>query len=155
MVESSSLDSVPFREAFSHPYISYFHLLVIVFVLLVSVLFCGAITFLILVGRYWWAILVGSISGWGIIKMVSSSTPSANQPDNDLILSHSTAKPMIKAQISGRMISSVVSDVAFALVYSEKTCLKKLMMKMMMIIIIIIIVITEKLFTSKWRCRDG
>ena len=31
MVESSSLVSVLFREAFSHPYISFFHLLVTVF----------------------------------------------------------------------------------------------------------------------------
>ena len=38
---------------------------------------------------------------------------------------------MIKAQISGRMVSSGISDVAFASVYSsvysEKTRLKKLM----------------------------
>ena len=34
---------------------------------------------------------------------------------------------MIKAQISGRMVSSGISDVAFASIYSEKTHLKKLM----------------------------
>ena len=45
-------------------------------------------------------------------------------------------KPMIKAQISGRMVSSGISDVAFASVYSEKTRLKKL--------VIMIIVITSK-----------
>ena len=49
---------------------------------------------------------------------------------------HSTAKIMIKAQISGRMVSSGISDVVFASVYSEKTHLKKLMMMMIMIIII-------------------
>ena len=36
-------------------------------------------------------------------------------------------KPIIKAQISGRMVSSGISDVAFTSVYSEKTRLKKLM----------------------------
>ena len=50
-------------------------------------------------------------------------------------------KPTIKAQISGRMISSGTSVVAFASVYSEKTRLKKLIM----IIIIIIIIIMNKL----------
>ena len=37
---------------------------------------------------------------------------------------------MIKAQISGRMVSSGISDVAFTSVYSEKTRLKKCMMIM-------------------------
>ena len=42
---------------------------------------------------------------------------------------HSTAKkPTIKAQISGKLVSSGISDVAFASVYSEITCLKKLIM---------------------------
>ena len=52
-------------------------------------------------------------------------------------------KPMIKGPISGRMLSSGVSHVAFASVYSEKTRLKKCW------IMIIIIIITEKPFTSK------
>ena len=39
VIESSSLVPVLFREVFSHPYISFFHLLVNVFLLLVSVLF--------------------------------------------------------------------------------------------------------------------
>ena len=34
-------------------------------------------------------------------------------------------KPIIKAQISGKMVSSGISDVAFASVYSEKTRLEK------------------------------
>ena len=38
---------------------------------------------------------------------------------------------MLKAQISGRMVSSGINDVAFASVYSEKTRLKKLMMIVM------------------------
>ena len=37
-------------------------------------------------------------------------------------------KPMIKSQISGRMVSSGISDVAIASVHSEKTRLKKLIM---------------------------
>ena len=43
-------------------------------------------------------------------------------------------KPMIKAQIRGRMVSSGIRDVAFGSVYSEKTCL----------IIMINIIITSK-----------
>ena len=72
--------------------------------------------------------------------MVSASTPSANDPAKDLILVHTVwLKPMIKAQISGRIVSSGISDVAFTSVYSEKNRLKKLMK--------IIIIITEKTFT--------
>ena len=74
VVESSSLFSVLFREAFSHPYISFFHSLVSV-----SVLFRRPLPFLI---------LVGVISGQGGIKMVSASTPSANEPAKDLSLVH-------------------------------------------------------------------
>ena len=84
-----------------------------VFVLLVSVPFRRPLTFLI---------LVGGIGGWGSIKMASASTPSANEPAKDLILVHTVQlKPMIKAHFSGRMVSSGISDVEFASVYSEKT----------------------------------
>ena len=73
--------------------------------------------------------------------MASASTPSANEPAKDLILVHTVQlKPMIKVHFSGRLVSSGISDVAFA---SEKTSLKKLMLKM------IIILITEKQFTKK------
>ena len=51
-------------------------------------------------------------------------------------------KPIIKAQISGKLVTSGISVVAFAAVYSEKTRPKKLMN-------MIIIIVTEKLFTSK------
>ena len=72
--------------------------------------------------------------------MASASTPSAYEPAKGLILVHTVKlKPVIKAQISGIMVSSGISDVAFTSVYSEKTRLKKLMMMMKMIIIIIII----------------
>ena len=68
--------------------------------------------------------------------MASASTPSANEPAKDLILVHTVQlKPMIKAQISGRMASSGISDVAFASVHSEKTCLNKCMMILIIIMI--------------------
>ena len=41
---------------------------------------------------------------------------------------HSTAKPTIKAQISGRMASIGISDAVTTSVFSEKTHLKKLML---------------------------
>ena len=97
-----------------------------VFVLLVSVLFSRT--------PY-----LPYIGGRGGIKMASVCTPSTNEPAKDLILVHTVQlKPLIKAHISGGMVSSGISDVAFASV-SEKTRLKKLMM---MIIIIIIIMNT-------------
>ena len=60
--------------------------------------------------------------------MASASTPSANEPVSDLILIHTIElKPVIKTQISRRMIPSGMSDVAITSVHSEKTRLKKLM----------------------------
>ena len=50
--------------------------------------------------------------------MASTSTPSANEPAKDLILVHIVQ--MIKVQISGRMVSSGITDVAIASVHSEK-----------------------------------
>ena len=83
--------------------------------------------------------MVGGIGGRGGIKMASASTPPANEPAKDLILVHTAQlKPMIKAQVSGRMVSSGRSDVAIASVHSEKTRLKKCMM------ITIIIVLMNK-----------
>ena len=68
---------------------------------------------------------MGSNSGRGEIKMASASTPSANEQAKDVVLVHTVQlKSMIKAQISGRMKSSGISDVAIASVYSEKTRLK-------------------------------
>ena len=68
------------------------------------------------------------IGGRGGIKMASVSTPSANEPTKDVILLRTVQlKPMIKAQISERMVSRGINDVAFASVYTEKTCLRKLM----------------------------
>ena len=66
--------------------------------------------------------------------MVSASTSPAKDP----ILVHTVQlKPIIKPQISGRMVSNGISDVAIASVQSEKTHLKKLIKKMIIIIIII------------------
>ena len=63
------------------------------------------------------------------IKMASASKPSVNEQVKDVVLVHTVQlKLMIKAQISGRMISIGISDVATALVYYEKTRLKKLIM---------------------------
>ena len=56
--------------------------------------------------------------------MASASTPSTNEPAKDLILVHTV---QLKAQISRRMVSSCIRDVAFTSVHSEKTSLKKLM----------------------------
>ena len=61
--------------------------------------------------------------------MALASTPSANEQAKDVVLVHTVQlKPMIKAQISGRVISSGISDVAIASVYFEKTRLKILIM---------------------------
>ena len=64
--------------------------------------------------------------------MAPASTSSANEPAKDLILVHTVQlKPNDKkTQISGRMVSSGISDVAIASVHSEKTHLKKWMMIM-------------------------
>ena len=56
----------------------------------------------------------------------------------DLILVHTVQlKPILKANSSGRMVSSGISDVVITSVHSEETRLKKLVMIMMMIMIII------------------
>ena len=73
--------------------------------------------------------------------MASASTLMNHQ--GRLTLVHTEKrKLMMKGTISGRMLSSGISQVAFASVYSEKTRLKKCW-------IMIIIIITEKPFTSK------
>ena len=59
--------------------------------------------------------------------MASTRTPSANELAKDVVLVHTVQlKPMIKAQISGRMISSGISDVAIVSVYFEKTLVRDL-----------------------------
>ena len=61
--------------------------------------------------------------------MASASIPSANEQAKDVVLVHTVQlKPMIKAPISGRMLSSGISVVAISSVYFEKKHLKKLKM---------------------------
>ena len=61
---------------------------------------------------------MGGIGGQGEIKMASASTTSVNEPGKDLILVHTVQlKPMIKAQISGIMASTGISDVVTTSVY--------------------------------------
>ena len=80
--------------------------------------------------------------------MASASTRSANEPAKDLILVYTIQlKPMIKAQISGRMVSSGLSDVAIASVHSEKTLQKKLMIN-------IIIIMNKSQVTTVFRGRQ-
>ena len=61
---------------------------------------------------------MGGFGGWEQIKMASPGTPSGNEQAKDVVLVHTVQlKPMIKVQISGRMICK--SDVAIASVYSK------------------------------------
>ena len=65
--------------------------------------------------------------------MASASKPTVNELTRASFLVHTVKlKPIIKAQISGKLVTSGTSDVAIATVHSEKTRMKK------MIIIIII-----------------
>ena len=84
--------------------------------------------------------------------MASASTPSPNEPAKDLILFHTVLlKPRIKAQISVRMVSNGISDVAITPVHSEKTSMKKLMMMKPIIIIIIMNKSHERRFLAGTR----
>ena len=89
--------------------------------LLFSVLsFRGPLTFFL---------LVGDIGERGGIKMASASTPSVNELKKGLILVHTVKlKQITKAQISGKLVTSGISDVAVASVHSEKTRMKKMNM---------------------------
>ena len=51
--------------------------------------------------------------------MVSASTPSVNEPTR--VVHTAKLKPMIKGPISGKLVCSGISHVAFTSVYSEKT----------------------------------
>ena len=57
--------------------------------------------------------------------MASASTPPVNEPTR--VVHTEKLKPMIKGPISGKLVSSGIGHVAFASVYSEKTCMKKVM----------------------------
>ena len=59
--------------------------------------------------------------------MASASTPSVNELTRASFLVHTVKlKPIIKAQISGKLVASGISDVAIATVHSEKTRMKKM-----------------------------
>ena len=77
--------------------------------------------------------------------MASTSTPSVNEPTR--VVHIENVKSMIKGQMSGKLVSSGISHVAFASVYSEKTRMKKLMI---MIIIIKGNVVVANLFSKKY-----
>ena len=87
VVESSSLDSILFREAISHPYISFFSFTGKFFSVTSFLLFRRPLTYIT---------LVGGIGGQGGIKIVSAKN---NQLiiRNDLILVHAVQlKPTTK-----------------------------------------------------------
>ena len=121
IVESLSLVSVLFREAISHPYISFFHLLVNGFSLTSFRTFSKT--------PYRWAVSVGGEElKWRQLQLINSQGRHFSP--------RSTAKTNVKSTITGRMASIGKSDVVSASVYSEKTRMKKLMMMKMIIIII-------------------
>ena len=59
--------------------------------------------------------------------MASASTPSVHEPANAIFVHTVELKPIIKAQISGKLVISALSDVVTISVYLKKTSLKKLM----------------------------
>ena len=125
VVESSSLVSEHFREAFNHPYITSFHLLVNC---LFPYFFREPLTVFKLVG-----VSVGE-------EELKWHQLAHNQlmSRKDLILVHTVQlKPILKTQISGKLVSTGISDVAFISVSSEKTHMKKCW--------IMIIIITRKM----------
>ena len=54
--------------------------------------------------------------------MASASTPSVNEVHTVNL------KPIMKAQISGKLVTSGISNVAIVSVHSEKTRMKKMIM---------------------------
>ena len=123
LVESCSLVSVLFRKAFNDPYISFFHLLVNGFsVTCFHTFFADPLP-----SFNWWAVTVGGEElKW---HQLAHHQLRANE---GLILVHTVKlKPIIKAQISGNLVTSGISDVAIAKVHSEKTRMKKMIVIIM------------------------
>ena len=81
--------------------------------------------------------MVGGIGGRARIKMVSANTQSLMSPQGPHFSPHSTARTNDKSTNLRKNASIGISDVVTASVYSEKTCLKKLMMMMKMIILVL------------------
>ena len=89
--------------------------------------------FLLLVSVLLWTPYLLLIDGRGEIKMASASTPSVNEPAKAILVHAVKLKLIIKVQISGKLVTSGISDIAIISVHSKETRLKK----MIMIIIII------------------
>ena len=71
-------------------------------------------------------LFVSILFSWILYFLLISS---ANEIANGLILVHTVKlKPIIKAQIPGKLLTSGISDVATTSVHPEKTRLKKLIM---------------------------
>ena len=70
---------------------------------------------------------MGGIVGWGKIKMASASTPPMSQQWPHFSPC-SKGKANYKRKISGKLVTSGISDVVIASVHSEKTHLKKMIM---------------------------
>ena len=88
-----------------------------VFLLLVSVLFSRTPYLPFIDGRYRWAVK---------FEIVSASTHQLMSQQSPHFVHTIKLKPIIKAQISGKLVTSGISDVAIASVNSEKTRMKKM-----------------------------
>ena len=86
----------------------------------------------------WWAVSLGG-EGLKLRQLAHHQLMSQQGPH---FSPHSKAIAIYKAQISRKLVTNGISDVAIASVHSEKTRMKKMIM-------MIIISITEKPFTSK------
>ena len=72
---------------------------------------------------------MGGIVGRGKIKWRQLAHHQLISQERPLILVHTVKlKPIIKAQISGKLVTSGISYVAIASVHSEKTRMKKMIM---------------------------
>ena len=111
---------------FNHPYISFFHLLVNSFSV---TCFCTFFTDP-LPSFNWWAVSVGGEE----LKWCQLAHHDLMSEQGPHFSPHSKAKAMIKAQISGRMVTSGISHIEFASVFLEKTRLKKCLIMIIMII---------------------
>ena len=60
--------------------------------------------------------------------MVLASTPSVNEPTRPHLVHTVKLKQIIKAQISGKLVTKGISDVAIASIHSEKNRLNKMIM---------------------------
>ena len=66
--------------------------------------------------------------GWEELKWCQLAHHQLMSQQGRILVHTVKLKPIIKAQISGKLVTSGISDVAFASVYSVKTRLKKMIM---------------------------